>query len=337
METVHNTDSGRNVFVEVDHDAGTKTTTGGTTTTATTPKSTIWWKRLFRGSPEQRSALSLATATTALIPTRSLSYRDGSVLSSDDDDDDNEIEEVEIEVDEKRGIIVVHDALQQEDVIAPLPTFGFEQPPDNDTMTIETKQCIHPSYPAYPEASSTLPVHKLPTVLSSTNLQMLKEAQQAQGVGDYCRCLELYQNLLTDIRKDSYQSKQGDLIQLANLCYACTRLATQIQEPDHALWFAEQELWYTLQLSQGRATLAVSKCQHELGRIARTGLGESERALYYYKQALRTERTVYQRKMSERACPASIVEVRQHIQETKECIGRILFELGKIPEAIGML
>ena len=68
------------------------------------------------------------------------------------------------------------------------------------------------------------------------------------------------------------------------------------------------------------------------------GLGESDRAIKFYRKALRIEEQVYRSITAVgTARTAQAQEILQHIQETKECIGRILFEKGNIAEALGML
>jgi len=150
-----------------------------------------------------------------------------------------------------------------------------------------------------------------------------------------------------------------DPVQRANLCYACTRLAS---DPVQALRYAKRELAWTKRATRRScgsdtntatttATLAVSKCYHEIARIARNGLGDSEQALRYYRTALRLEEAAYRDILelariknedihdsdTTMAMAAAKQEVLQNIQETKGCIGRILFEQGKVKEALWML
>lgn len=286
------------------------------------------WKRLFRGSERSARSLSSRTAATSssssnLAYTRNISFScQDSVLSFDESDEDLlSNEHVSLLAEETEA------ALRRE----PAPT--DEAAPEAGESIDCIEVCACNSFFTVgddEEEPSSEPLSRESQQIDVTLL--LEDAQEAARAGENRRSLDTYQEVL------SRQNLGFTPIQMANLCYACTRLSYQLQEPETALHYAERELAYTLKISKGRPTMAVSKCYHELARISRDGLGESDRALKFYKKALRIEDQVYRSITAEGTTRTSQAqEVLQHIRETKGCIGRILFEQGKVQEALWML
>ena len=281
------------------------------------------WKRLFRGSERSARSLGSRTAATsgsssnpARYSVRNLSSSShDSVLSCDDEDDNNYVFSANLSF---LALSEQNDAeLPQQDCM------DCAEICECNSFSTELAEQDEPSIAELNDVHQPLDV-----------LALLEESQAARVAGDYGRALDLYERVLS-----LEHNLQLTLIQMANLCYACTRLAFQLHDYHAALHYAERELGYTLQICQGRPTMAVSKCYHELARISRVGLGESDSALKFYKKALRIEHQVYESITAQgttvRTTPAQ--EVLQHIQETKGCIGRILFEKGNVEEALWML
>lgn len=287
------------------------------------------WKRLFSAS--ERSARSLGSRTVntsgSCSNRASLSARNfssschDSVLSCDDEDDDDLFYPNES---------FASHMTEQEEVLQS-PQSCSQQELENDIVEF-VDVCAVNSFSAILAGQDELPEGEVNGESRLINtLTLLEEAESARLEGDYRRSLDLYERVL---------SQEFDLspVQMANLCYACTWLAFHLQEPRNALFYAKRELGYTQLISQGRPTMAVGKCYHELARISRVGLGESDRAIKFYRKALRIEEQVYRSVTAQGAARTTQAqEILQHIQETKECIGRILFEKGNIAEALGML
>ena len=286
------------------------------------------WKRLFSASERSARSLGSRTAYTsgsssnrASLSARNLSSScHDSVLSCDDEDDD-----CLFCPDESFAALTT----EQEEVLQS-PQSDGEQESENDVVDC-ADVCAVNSFSAI-AGPDTPPEEELNDESRLLNAEaLLEEAQAARIEGDNRRALDLYERVL-------FQELDFSPIQMANLCYACTWLAFHLQEPRAALHYAKRELAYTLQISQEQPTMAVSKCYHELARISRVGLGESDRAIKFYRKALRIEEQVYRSITAVgTARTAQAQEILQHIQETKECIGRILFEKGNIAEALGML
>jgi len=285
------------------------------------------WKRFFRGS--ERSARSLGSRTAAtssssnLANTRNLSFNcQDSVLSFDDENDDDLMLSNE-------NFTMLAEGTVMDLMPAPVPNVAALEERDNiDCVEV----CPRNSYYTVDEEDESPSEPFSPETQPIDVSILLEDAQEAARTGENRRSLDIYQEVL------SRQDLDFTPIQMANLCYACTRLAYQLHEPETALRYAKRELAYTLKISKRRPTMAVSKCYHELACICRDGLGESDRALKFYKKALRIEDRIYQSITAQGMTSTSQAqEVLQHIQETKGCIGRILFEQGKVKEALWML
>ena len=347
------------------------------------------WGRLFRSSSSSSRATSnrsLSTAVTSDVrsTTRScLSCQDSMVSYDEEEEEDDEPSTTtdDEEEDESTNVAVPLVWLEEEDACATTvpqeeqeltdccePVESSLTDNENDTNDC-LEVCACHSYCGGGISSSTAvgeedeaSPSKEPASSSQEAFldvpRLLEQAEMAYLAGDRQRCLEIYETVLQSSPSE-HSPNYLDPVQRANLCYACTRLAS---DPVQALRYAKRELAWTKRATRSScgsdtntatttATLAVSKCYHELARIAKTGLGESDLALRYYRTALRLEEAAYRNILelariknedihdsdTTMAMAAAKQEVLQNIQETKGCIGRILFEQGKVKEALWML
>ena len=166
----------------------------------------------------------------------------------------------------------------------------------------------------------------------------MRRAEVLGRRGDYAESLKMYQCVLEHAQKDG---ASPDIV--SSLYYACGRLSVYLKNYAQALEYYTQELVYTRAVSGD--SLAVARIYHELARVSKSGLGDWEQALSYYEQALLTEVKVWKRaKEASNSSDSSAVDEKQRqddlqeaaaqIQETKKCMGRINFALGRIDEAM---
>lgn len=213
----------------------------------------------------------------------------------------------------------------------------------------------------------------------STVDDWILEAQECMVNGEYKQTLRLYRAIVkfkeenlslnptstsavvalpttTDFVADSMH-----LVELANLCYACTRCANLTHDYTSALYWAQRELRYTFLVAGGCPSLAITASYLELARLCRVGMGDSKQALRFYRAAMQTNQaclTAWREAVDKcpdcgsghtsntNACTSSAWckkhracrnEIQQHIQETKECIGRVYFEMGNMDAALRMI
>ena len=170
--------------------------------------------------------------------------------------------------------------------------------------------------------------------------------------------LEAYQRILQHSLGQQQQQQHPNnhsppTADQANMLYACGKLSVRLCRYEEALEYYQRELKVTRAVTSGHARLAVARIHHEMARVSKEGMGDSEQALGYYKQAHAVERLVYQSLQvavqecsSCRCCSngkqtvhcvtheSRTQEVAQQMQDTKRNMGRIHFELGDLDQAV---
>jgi hypothetical protein len=320
------------------------------------------WKRLFPHSSTRSGGGNRTVMTSCLSQSSSLrsvhnspSFAEDFASSSVDEDEDV-IVRVHLD-DGEDGAVEVYHGSQKSDNDLPVPAgytccvspcgsledvFGIEELPsflkdcdpecadENDTASAEVKE-------------------------------MVREAQEHMAVGEYEQALEIYRRVM----KMQEQKQPICPVDLANACYACTRCAFLRQDYDMAFHYALRELFYTKQCSNGVPTLAVAESYHEVARICKVGLGDLAQALRYYRAALSTGYSCLERAHGNQSecdhcqqysgqsdssvgsgsatkslCTmhrAAQTEIHEQIQDSKQCIGRIYFEMGNFDAAMRMI
>lgn len=216
------------------------------------------------------------------------------------------------------------------------------------TVSVESNKSDDESkVPEIVEFAQGQPLSSLTESESLMTEGLLEEAKEAQAQGDYRLCLELYQKLIQRIE----QHETGSEVVLANLSYTCSRLARRLGDFPLAYRHAQDELRYTQQCSSPGCVTSDQYC--DLAEICQYGLGDSKTAMTHYKTALALEEgRLHRIRKTVRLCPrckshkmrdlcsehaAEAMEIHEQMKETKQCIGRIHFELGNVAEALRML
>jgi tetratricopeptide (TPR) repeat protein len=170
------------------------------------------------------------------------------------------------------------------------------------------------------------------------------------------KSLTEYQAILAHCENCEQGESNNSCADQANLLYTCGKLSVSLNQCQQAVDYYRRELEITAKTSHGHNNLAVARIYHELARVSRKGLGESEQALGYYQEALHMETTVLkalsaatascplcrsghsrnQSKYCEQHAPR-VQEVLQQIQDTKRSMGRIHFEQGDLDQAVRLM
>jgi tetratricopeptide (TPR) repeat protein len=200
--------------------------------------------------------------------------------------------------------------------------------------------------------------------------ELLDRASALSIQKEYRKALNMYQHAFHR-RRCSFENASSfpHPADMANLCFACTKLCERLSDFEMAMQYAQCELEYTQQIQQ--QSLAVARCYHELAKLSKYGLGNLEEALSYYQKAYTVEQACWeQARRVARECPqcsrkprqkkrggmpatgycnynnnnnlcdhhqTALEEVEYWMRESKNCIGRTSFELGYLDRALEML
>jgi tetratricopeptide (TPR) repeat protein len=198
--------------------------------------------------------------------------------------------------------------------------------------------------------------------------ELLDRASALSIEKEYRQALTMYQHVFQRRRCSPDATSSSQPADMANLCFACTKLCERLSDFEMAMQYAQYELEYTQQIQQ--QSLAVARCYHELATLSKYGLGNLEEALSYYQKAFTVEQACWeQANRAARECPqcspkprrmkrggtpsfgycnnsnhhfcdqhqAALEEVEYWMRESKNCIGRTSFELGYLDRALEML
>ncbi len=174
--------------------------------------------------------------------------------------------------------------------------------------------------------------------LTGTMLQL--QAQVLGQMGRFAQSLELYTGLLERWHND----QRHDKAELANLYYACGHLSVHLGQYEQALDYYQHELRVTQSVVAHHATIA--RIYHEMARVCKLGLQDSNRALEYHQQAFQLEQEHYKQAIrATRTCQNctstpckqhehTIKEVRGMMLESRRGMGRIYFEQGDFERGV---
>jgi tetratricopeptide (TPR) repeat protein len=170
------------------------------------------------------------------------------------------------------------------------------------------------------------------------------------------KSLKEYQGILAHCENCQQGHVNNSCADQANLLYTCGKLSVSLNQFQQAVDYYRRELEITVKTSHGHNNLAVARIYHELARVSRKGLGDSEQALGYYQEALHIETAVLKALSAATAsCPSCrsghsrnkakyceehaprVQEVLQQIQDTKRSMGRIHFEQGDLDQAVRLM
>lgn len=155
---------------------------------------------------------------------------------------------------------------------------------------------------------------------------LLDVALVHQQNGEFRKSILAYQHAM-----DCTEKSQEMALLLANICYIISRLYLKLDKCGMALEFAKLDYEYTKLAKCRQPLLTLALTCHELAQLAQYSLGESALALQYHQEALQLLYSIKTKK--ERVGP----EVKELIRDTKNCLGRLHFEMGNVDAALGML
>jgi tetratricopeptide (TPR) repeat protein len=192
-----------------------------------------------------------------------------------------------------------------------------------------------------------------PTI--TDNFQFRLELLQMKATLEVQRCnwnaaLSDYQDILQLMEHESQEENattSPDV--LAKHYYMMGRICVKLSKYEEALRYFSRELNITQEVV-GACSLAVSRILHELAAIYENGLGDNEKALERYQEALRIEELVVKechkashkstlsssppRRNKSSTCKNRLQEALHQRRETQRCIGRIHFKRGDFDRAL---
>ena len=162
---------------------------------------------------------------------------------------------------------------------------------------------------------------------------VILQAEVLGRQGKYSESLATYQSVLRAYEQDV---TAGDCVLCARLYYTCGRLSVYLKHFEQAIDYYTKELQLTRAILKD--SLSVARIYHELARVAKEGIGDWERALGYLQQAFLIEVEVWKnaRNASSKEHQDDFADVTAQMNDTKKCMGKILFALGRIDEAISL-